>query len=68
MDKLPHSALDTNTLDMPSRYEQWRESFSVGFGYDLKQGISIDQFRGRIENTLFDQIMLTQFRALLYIT
>lgn len=59
----PRSVLDTNDLPAPHRYAAWRESFSVGFGYELHPDVAPGRFRARIENTLFDQIMLTHFQA-----
>ena len=60
---LPRSVLDTDHLDPGDRYDAWRDSFNVVFGYELSDEVPATQFRGRIDNTLFDHFMLTHFCA-----
>lgn len=61
--QLPRSILDTDHLAAADRYDAWRDSFSVVFGYDVDERVTPSRFRGRIDNTLFDQFMLTHFCA-----
>lgn len=60
---LPRSILDTDHLDPRDRYDAWRDSFNVVFGYDMDERVEASAFRGRIDNSLFDHFMLTHFCA-----
>ena len=60
---LPRSILDTDHLDPRDRYDAWRDSFNVVFGYNVDERVAASAFRGRIDNTLFDHFMLTHFCA-----
>ena len=60
---LPRSILDTDNLELRDRYDAWRDSFNVVFGYNVDDDVEATAFRGHIDNTLFDHFMLTHFCA-----
>lgn len=63
MSQIPRSTFDTDYLPERDRYDQWRDSLGVLFGYDLDESVPADAFRACIDNSLFGHIALTRFAA-----
>lgn len=63
MERLPSTVFDTASFRVRDRYDLWRDSFSVAFGYDLSPDVAPKAFHARIENVLLGPAMLAHYLA-----
>ena len=63
MPKILRSVFNTQALPNAQRYDAWRDSISVVFGYELDKSVAAEDFFAEIDSALFSPFVLSSFRA-----
>ena len=63
MPKILRSVFNTQALPNAQRYDAWRDSISVVFGYELDESVAATDFFAEIDSALFSPFVLSSFRA-----